>query len=280
MDAASDDQVEMIATLARGIMAERRGRFLDAACGGDANLRAEVEARLGDASKNDGTVEQPSGALADQVANPELDSIESIALEALSEVPGPPESQPAESKIDAPEDLSIGAYCDQKQLDTFARLRLLQKVCRAIDQDHRRGLIHGGLTPKHIRVFPDGSLQVIPREPSYQPAEGVFKPGYVSPEQVLGEPVTTATDVYQLGVLLYDGKPRRRGQIPPSAELRQAPRSAELRGTRSGPISRVPSPVLDAGGECRKMSSEEGRAGRRTGPQEPQAKESSCPAAG
>src|SRR5271157_4817072 len=219
MDALSDDLIEMIATLARGMMAERRGRFLDAACGGDVNLRAEVEARLGDVPKNDGTNEQPSGALADQVANPQLDSIESIALEALSEVPDPNESQPAESKIDAPQDLSIGAYCDQKQLDTFARLRLFQKVCRAIDQDHRRGLIHGGLTPKHIRVFPAGSLQVIPREPSLQPAEGFFEPGYASPEQVLGEPVTTATDVYQLGVLLYElltgrGPYRFRSQDP------------------------------------------------------------------
>ena len=102
MDAASDDPIEMIATLARGMMAERRGRFLDAACGGDANLRAEVEARLGDVPKNDGADEQPSGALADQVVNPELDSIESIALEALSEVPGPNESQPAESRNRCP----------------------------------------------------------------------------------------------------------------------------------------------------------------------------------
>src|SRR5271157_3466888 len=219
MDASSDDPIKMIATPARGMMADRRGRFLNAACGGDVNLRAEVEARLGDVSKNDGTDEQPSGALADQIANPELDSIESIALEALSEVQGPNESQPAESKIDAPQDLSIGAYCDQKQLDTFARLRLFQKACRAIDQDHQRGLIHGGLTPKHIRVFPDGSLQVIPREPSLQPAGGFFEPGYVSPEQVLGEPVTTATDVYQLGVLLYElltgrGPYRFRSQDP------------------------------------------------------------------
>ncbi len=218
-DASSDDPIEMIATLARGMMAQRRGRFLDAACGGDVNLRAEVEARLGAVPKNDGTDKQPSGALADQVGNPQLDSIEFIALEALSEVPGPNESRPAESKIDAPEDLSIGAYCDQKQLDTFTRLPLFQKVCRAIDQDHRRGLIHGGLTPKHIRVFPDGSLQVIPREPSLQPAEGFFEPGYASPEQVLGEPVTTATDVYQLGVLLYElltgrGPYRFRSQDP------------------------------------------------------------------
>src|SRR5271157_6072341 len=146
-DAASDAPIEMIATLARGMMAERRGRFLDAACGGDANLRAEVEAQLGDPSRNDGTVDQPSGALADQVVNPELDSLESIALEALSEVPGPHESQPAESKIDFPEDLPIDAYSDQKQLDKLARLRLFQKVCRALDQDHGRGLMHGGLTP-------------------------------------------------------------------------------------------------------------------------------------
>jgi len=204
MDASSANPIETIATLARGMMAERRGRFLDAACGGDVNLRAEVEAQLGDVPKNDGTDEQPSGALADQVANPELDSIKSIALEARSEVPGPNESWPAKGKIDAPEDLSIGAYCDQKQLDTFARLRLFQKACRAIDQDHRRGLIHGGLIPKHIRVFPDGSLEVIPRELSLQPAEGFFEPESASPEQVLGEPVTTATDVYQLGVLLYE----------------------------------------------------------------------------
>jgi len=204
LDAASDDPIEIIAVLARGMMPERRGRFLDAACGGDVYLRAEVEARLGDVPKKDGIVERPSGALADQVVNPELDSIESIALQALSEVPGSNESNPAESEIDVPEDLPIDAYCDQKQLDTLARLRLFQKVCRAIDQDHRRGLIHGGLTPRHIRALPDGSLRVIPREPSVHLAEGLLKLGYMSPEQVLGEPVTTTTDVYQLGVLLYE----------------------------------------------------------------------------
>ncbi len=204
MDAASDDPIEMIATLARGMIAERRERFLDAACGGDANLRAEVEVRLGAVSRNNGSDKQPGEALADRITNPQLDPIESIALDALSEAPGLNENQPAESRTDPAEDLSIDAYCDQQQLDTLARLRLFQKVCRAIDQDQRRGLIHGGLSPNHIRVFPDGSLQVISRESCPQPAKGYCKPEYASPEQVLGEPVTAATDVYQLGVLLYE----------------------------------------------------------------------------
>jgi eukaryotic-like serine/threonine-protein kinase len=204
MDAASNDPVEMIVKLAGGMMAGRRGRFLDAACGGDEELRAEVEARMGVSPKKNSTVEQPSGVLTDQVLNPESDSIESIALKALSEAPGLNESQPVESKTDVPEDLPIDTYCDQKKLDTLTRLRLFQSVCRAIDQHHRRGLIHSGLTPRHIRVFPDGSLRVILREPGIQPAEDLLKPGYASPEQVLGEPVTMATDVYQLGVLLYE----------------------------------------------------------------------------
>src|SRR5208282_5659777 len=104
-------------------------------------------------------------------------------MESGKEPLGPNESPLAESKIDAPEDLSIGAYCDQEQLDTFARLRLFQKVCRAIDQDHRRGLIHGGLISRHIRVLTDGTLRVIPRELSLQPAEELFEPEYASPEQ-------------------------------------------------------------------------------------------------
>ncbi len=168
-DASSDDPVEMIAKLAGGITAERRGRFLDAACGGDATLRAAIEARLIATSSQDGGTEQPPNAPTDQVLEPKLDSIESIALEALSAAPGPNERQLLESKTDVPADLSIDAYCDSKQLDTLGRLRLFQNVCRVIDQHHRRGLIHGGLTPAHIRVFPDASLRVIPREPGLQP---------------------------------------------------------------------------------------------------------------
>jgi len=84
VDATSDDPIEMIATLARGMMAERRGRFLDAACGDDANLRAKVEARLGAVTRNNSAVEQPEEELVARFADSERDFIESIALEALS----------------------------------------------------------------------------------------------------------------------------------------------------------------------------------------------------
>ena len=97
MDATGDDPVEMIAKLARGITAERRGRFLDAACAGDASLRAEIEARLGESPKP-GKGEQPPDMATDQAVNPEPASIDSVALEALSETAGPPESRPTESE--------------------------------------------------------------------------------------------------------------------------------------------------------------------------------------
>ena len=110
-----------------------------------------------------------------QVASPERDFIESIALDALAADPGPSESQPADSRTDVPEGLAIDDYCNEKQLDLFDRLRLFQGVCRAVDQDHRRGFIHGGLTPEHIRLFADGSLKVIQREPLCQPAKGLLQ---------------------------------------------------------------------------------------------------------
>ena len=207
MDAENDDPIEMIATLARSMMAERRGRFLDAACGGDPKLCAEVEAKLGTITQHNDTTEPESKALPDQIPNQESDPfnlIESIALEALSEAPGSIESRQAVDNGNAAEEAVINAYCDEKQLDTRARLRLFQDVCRIIDQDHRCGIIHGTLTSRNVSVLPDGSIRVSRQERSDQSADALLKAGYASPEQVLGEPVTTATDVYQLGVLLYE----------------------------------------------------------------------------
>lgn len=81
-EAANHDPVEMIAVLARGMMAERRGRFLDAACGGDVVLRAEVEGRLGqESSRHDTAVVSPDETLdlAAEAQRGTCNSIDSIA---------------------------------------------------------------------------------------------------------------------------------------------------------------------------------------------------------
>ena len=261
MDAMSDDPIEMIARLARSMMAERRGRFLDAACGGDAKLRAEVEARLGH-PKQDGTVEEPPGS-AHRSAPESRARIDRIhRFGGTLGVPRPDRSQSDDSDTELQEDLPIDAYCDQKQLDTLARLRLFQQVCRAIDQDHRHGLIHGGLTPNQSGSSPDGSLSlhVIPREPSAQPDEGLLKAGYASPEQVLGEPVTTATDVYQLGVLLYElltGRGPYRFHSQDADELcnaisEQSPERPSLAVIQPDHRRRLAEPIAERGGHRRK----------------------------
>ena len=203
MDEVSHDPGAMIAELARAMMPERRGRFLDAACGGDAKLRAEVEARLAyTVGGNESEPAAESVAHEEKIQDAVPGSLESIALDALNAAPDTTEVM--ESQAEAPSDLPIDVYCDQDQLDPVARLRLVQQVCRVIDQDHHHGLIHGGLTPRHVRVSPDGSIHVIPREQGEGAVEDQAASLHASPEQVLGEPATTASDVYGLGVLLYE----------------------------------------------------------------------------
>ena len=94
--------------------------------------------------------------------------------------------------------------CDQKRLDPVARLRLVQQVCRVIEQDHRHGMIHGELTPAWSASHPTARSS---GDPLGTGRERGRRPGplaYTSPEQVLGEPATTASDIYSLGVLLYE----------------------------------------------------------------------------
>jgi eukaryotic-like serine/threonine-protein kinase len=139
--------------------------------------------------------------------NPEkpdpVQSIESIALDVMAARDSSAASSPAESLDSETGELPIDLYCDERQLALVARLRLFQEVCRQIDSSHRRGEIHGGLTPSYIRVSGDSSPGVLIREPQGSPGDDALTLRYTSPEQVLGEPITVATDVYALGVVLY-----------------------------------------------------------------------------
>jgi non-specific serine/threonine protein kinase/serine/threonine-protein kinase len=113
----------------------------------------------------------------------------------------------------------IDTYCNQRRLDVPARLRLFADVCRAVHFAHQHAVLHGDLKPSNILVTADGAPKLLgfrftrpsqPVEPSEnlltdEPPAAGSKPTvyYTDPERIKGEPATTATDVYALGILLY-----------------------------------------------------------------------------
>ena len=107
----------------------------------------------------------------------------------------------------------IDAYCSEQKLDVVGQLRLFLKVCDAVSYAHRNLIIHRDLKPGNILVTSDGSPKLLDfgiakvlDEISGGTAEHgtrVLTPEYGSPEQALGGAVTTTTDVYSLGGVLY-----------------------------------------------------------------------------
>ena len=119
---------------------------------------------------------------------------------------------------------TIVDYCEARGLDTSARLQLFRKVCAAVQHAHQNLIIHRDIKPQNVLVAADGTPKLLdfgiakllnpelggqtlaPTVVGFQ----LMTPEYASPEQVRGLPVTTATDVYSLGVLLYEMLTRRR----------------------------------------------------------------------
>ena len=114
------------------------------------------------------------------------------------------------------EGIPIAEYCDSKKLNTRARIALFLEVCGAIQYAHRHLIAHGSLDSQSVLVKNEGNAKVLNlgianlrnREFSTQFTGSSLsaKPEvleYLSPERVRGEPITTADDVYSLGVLLY-----------------------------------------------------------------------------
>ena len=114
--------------------------------------------------------------------------------------------------------LPIHRYCDQEQLDVEQRLRLFLDVAGAVDAAHRKLVVHRDLKPTNILVTSGGQVKLLdfgiakPLDSSAfetrnlaqtQDALSVMTPGYASPEQFRGEVISTASDIYQLGLLLY-----------------------------------------------------------------------------
>jgi len=111
----------------------------------------------------------------------------------------------------------ITEYCDQHELSTRERLSLFLQVCAAVHYAHQRLIIHRDIKPGNILVTAEGIpklldfgiAKIVESGPeSDMPATltgfRVLTPRYASPEQIQGEPMTIATDLYSLGVVLYE----------------------------------------------------------------------------
>ena len=113
---------------------------------------------------------------------------------------------------------AIDVYCNRRRLPVAERIELVRKICSAVHYAHQNLIVHRDLKPNNILITPDGVPKLLDfgiaklldaRHSANTVAVThveyrVMTPAHASPEQVRGDSVTTASDIYVLGVLLYE----------------------------------------------------------------------------
>ncbi|MEM0961559.1 MAG: serine/threonine-protein kinase [Bacteroidota bacterium] len=145
----------------------------------------------------------------------------------------------------------ITAYADARRLGVEARLDLLAQAVEAVAYAHRRLVVHRDLKPSNILVTPEGRVKLLdfgiarlldPESGALtRPEMRILTPEYAAPEQIRGETLTTAADVYALGVVLYELLAGTRPDGPDPARLSTVvtEAGASARGTTADRLARV-----------------------------------------
>ena len=270
-------QLEAVFYAALEMRPEDRPRFLDEACGSDAELRRQAEALLAAITKTTGFLERPIAVAAESFEAPSVaagqrlgayqilrsigsggmgdvylasradDSYEQkvaikvarapFAVDAsllarfrserqiLADLGHPNIAKLLDGGItpnglpflvmEHVDGVPIDVFCENKELNIVERLKIFCAVCHAVEFAHKHLVVHRDIKPSNILVSADGVPKLLDfgiaklLEPSLKTKSQVgtvdrmMTPEYASPEQVCCEPVTTASDVYALGVLLY-----------------------------------------------------------------------------
>jgi len=114
--------------------------------------------------------------------------------------------------------LPITEHCIKNRVDIDTRVRLIIDVARAIGHAHKRLVVHRDIKPSNILVTDDGKVSVLDfgiaklldplalptNTPITRTGVSMLTPAYASPEQLASEAITTASDIYQLGLILYE----------------------------------------------------------------------------
>jgi tetratricopeptide (TPR) repeat protein/predicted Ser/Thr protein kinase len=161
------------------------------------------------------------------------------------------------------EGTSLTEFCEASKLDLTGRLRLFIEVCEVVSSAHRRLVVHRDLKPRNILVTQDGRvklldfgvaklLDAVAGPFANEKTSAPLTPDYAAPEQLTGQAITTATDVYALGVVLFEllsaRKPFRNTDVPVAQAVRAVLQDAApvpSRAARANTARAVPSRLLE-----------------------------------